>query len=305
MVQKMYKRVYLPLAILFLLPGAVATQAKGLVQFQMLQGRDDDTTTPWVGLMRAVIAIFLIPTTQLAVSYMIDVGNACESVVNKYASMPLILLWVEEQIVIFSPDQQGKLIKNIPNIPMLPVGGKFRGMPIKGAVMEQVSGLDSALAEICNESLHMLAIAMSVMSAFQLALVCYLFLVGPLVAAFFAWPGVGRELFRRAFSSWLDGVVMVTLWKFWWVVVLAAWTTWLEAGGINPFDPMGPYWLIAWMSILISVPFNPFEFKPGEVIQNVLAKAEAVAAKVAQGGKGGGSGGGGKAKGGPPGKGGG
>jgi hypothetical protein len=296
MVQQMYKHTYLPLAILFLLPGAVITQMKGLVGFGIIHARDDDTVSPFVGIFRAIIAIFLIPVTQLAVSYMIDIGNCCEEAVNKYVSMPLIFLWIEEQIVIFDPNQQGNMIDNIPNIPMNPLRGKFAGAPIKGAKMEQISGLDSALAELCNEAIHMLAIAMTVMSAFQIATVCYLFLVGPLAASFFAWPGVGRELFRRAFSSWLDAVVIVSLWKFWWCVVLAAWTIWLQSG-VNPFDPLGPHWLVCWMSILISVPFNPFEFKPSEIIQHVMAKAEAVAAKVAQSGKGGGSGGGGKAKG--------
>jgi hypothetical protein len=296
MVLKMYKHTYIPLAILFLLPGAILTQTKGLVSFGIINTKDEDTVSPFVGILRAIIAIFLIPATQLVVSYAIDVGNACESVIAPEASMPLILLWVEEQVVTFSPDQQGKLIKNIPNIPLSPLRGKFVGMPKAGAIMEQVSGLDTALAEICNEAVHMLGMAMSIMSAFQLVTICYLMLVGPLAAAFFAWPGVGRELFRRAFASWLDGVVLVTLWKFWWCVVLACWTLWIK--GTNPFDPMGPYWCIAWMAILTTVPFNPFEFKPGEIIGSVLSKAEAVAAKVAQSGKGGGSGGGGKAKGG-------
>lgn len=295
MVQKMYHHTYLPLAILFLLPGVLLTQMKSLVGFGIVNTRDEDTVSPFVGIFRAVIAVFLIPVTQLALSYMIDIGNSCEESVTKYVSMPLIYLWIEEQIIIFDPDQQGKQIDNIPNIPMNPLRGKFAGMPIKGAKMEQISGLDSALAEICNEAVHMLGLAMTVMSAFQIATVCYLFLVGPLVGAFFAWPGVGRVLFRRAFASWLDAVVVVSLWKFWWNVVLAAWTIWLQSG-VNPFDPLGPHWLICWMAILISVPFNPFEFKPSEIIQNVMAKAEAVAAKVAQSGKGGGSGGGGKSK---------
>lgn len=298
MVQKMYKTTYLPLAFLFLLPGALITNTKTLVSFGMLGTRDDDTSSPFAGIFRSVIAVFLIPATQLAVSYMIDVGNALESCVLKYVSMPTILIWVQEQVVVLDAKQQGGPIMNLPNIPMAPYRGKFAGMPIEGMIMQQVSGLDAALMELCNETFHMLTMAMTVMSAFQIATICYLFLVGPLVAAFFAWPGVGRELFRRAFSSWLDGVVIVSLWKFWWNIVLACWTIWIQTSGNNPFDPFNAYYMIAFLCILMSVPFNPFEFKPSEIVGSVLMKAEAVAAKVGQAGKGGGSGGGGKSKGG-------
>src|SRR5262249_43509002 len=75
MVQMMYKTVFLPMALLLLMPGAVMTQVKGLVTRGFLGG-DEDAANPFTGIMRAIIAIFLIPATQLIVSYTIDVGNA-------------------------------------------------------------------------------------------------------------------------------------------------------------------------------------------------------------------------------------
>src|SRR4030095_146601 len=70
-VQRMYKEVFLPMALLFLLPGAVFTQLKGLVGQSMLGG-GEDSVNPFTGIIRAIIAIFLIPSTQLIVSSCID-----------------------------------------------------------------------------------------------------------------------------------------------------------------------------------------------------------------------------------------
>ena len=298
MVQQMYKSCYIPMALLFLLPGAIITNTKTLVSFGILSGKDEDTVSPFTGILRSIIAIFLIPATQLALSYIVDVGNALEESAKQYVSLPLIYLWAEEQVQTFGPDQQGQLLKNLPVVPQAPYLGKFAGMPVKGAVLEQCGGLQDALTELANECFHMFTIGLNVISGFQVVMLCYLFLMGPLAAAFFAWPSVGRDLFRKAFASWIDGVTVLSLWKFWWTVVLVCMTARLESGNINPYDIWEVYYLIAFMSIMLVVPFNPFDFRPGEIVTHVLGKAEGIAAKVAQGGKGGGSSGGGKARGG-------
>lgn len=293
MVQKMYKACFLPMVLLFLVPGALMTNTKTMIQFGLLKGGDEDTVSPFTGILRSMIAIFLIPATQLIVSYMVDIGNSLQAACMPYVNTPLIVLWAEEQVQIFKSDQQGNPIKNLPNVAMAPWRGKFAGMPIKGAIMEQVSGMDAALSELSNECLHLLSEGLTITHAFQVVMICYLFLLGPLAAAFFAWPGVGRDLFRKAFSSWVDGVVILSLWKFWWNIVLIVMTIRCESGALNPFDPFEVYYLVAFCCILMFVPFNPFDFKPGEIVSHALEKAQSVAAKVAQGGKGGGSGEGG------------
>ena len=293
MVQKMYKNCFLPMVLVFLVPGALMTNTKTMINFGILKGSDEDTVSPFTGILRSIIAIFLIPATQLIVSYMVDIGNSLQSACRPYVSVPLIVLWAEEQVVIFKSDQQGNPIKNLPNVVMAPWRGKFAGMPIKGAILEQVSGLDGALSELANECLHLLSEGLTITHAFQVVMLCYLFLLGPLAAAFFAWPGVGKDLFRRAFSTWVDGVVILCLWKFWWNIVLIVMTIRCESGALNPFDPFEVYYLVAFCCILMFVPFNPFDFRPGEIVSHALEKAQSVAAKVAQGGKGGGGGGGG------------
>lgn len=304
MVQKMYQTIFVPMAVLFLLPGALITNMKTLIGFGILHNNnDEDSVHPLAGIFRSIIAIFLIPATQLIISYMIDVGNSLQDACRPYINIPLIILWAEEQVQTFSSDQQGGPVKNLPNIPFAPWRGKFAGMPAKLGIMEQISAMDAALAELSNECLHILSEGLTIAHAFQVVMMCYLFLVGPLAAAFFAWPSVGRDLFRKAFASWVDGVVILTLWKFWWNIVLICMTLHCATGVLNPFDPFEVYYLVAFLCILMFVPFNPFEFKPGEIVSHAMEKAQSVAAKVAQGGKGGGSGGGGGGGGGCAGKG--
>jgi hypothetical protein len=296
MVQQMYKQCYIPMAILFLLPGALATNAKTLVSYGILGSmKDEDAMSPFTGILRSVIAIFLIPATQLTMSYIVDIGNSLEASCRPYISLPLIYMWAEEQVQTFSPDQQGKAIKNLPLVPQAPYRGKFAGMPAKGAVLEQLAGMDDALSELANETFHMMTIGMNVVTAFQMVVLWYLFALGPLAAAFFAWPSVGRDLFRKAFASWVDGVVILCLWRFWWNVVLICMTTRLMTEAVNPYDPWEVYYLVAFMAVMLTIPFNPFDFRAGELVTHILGKAESVAGKVAQGGKGGGSGGKGKA----------
>lgn len=298
MMQQMYKACYIPMAILFLLPGAVITNTKTVVAFGVLNVKDEDTVNPFSGILRSIIAIFLIPATQLFVSYVIDTANALTYPVAQEVNIPLILFWCYEQVQCFSPDQQGDLIKNLPSAPNVPYRGKFASMPTSGAILEQMTGCDITLLQCFNELVHLMMEGLSIINAFQIVFMCYLFLLGPIAAAFFAWPaGVGRDLFRKAFSTWMDGVVLLALWKFWWNVVLLCMTVRLESEGINIFDVHEIYFCIAFTSMLLFVPFNPFDFKAGSIIDDLLQKAQAQAGKVASGGGGKGSTGGGGAQG--------
>ncbi len=97
MVQAMYKTFFIPFAILLLLPGAVMTQVKAQVtaSFNL---KADDATSPFEGILRAMVAVFLIPATQLIVSYSIDVGN---SLANAVIPAPMeaamsVLAWLKQ-----------------------------------------------------------------------------------------------------------------------------------------------------------------------------------------------------------------
>lgn len=282
MVQQMFKTTYLNIALLLILPGALITQMKAIIGFNFLNLKDEDTLSPFVGIQRAIIAIFLIPATQLFVSYVIDTANALSSAVAQEVHINTIETWAKEQIQTFESNQMGKMFENLPVVPRAPYRGKAASMPKDLAVLEWMSYCDIAICEAINQCVMVLSVAAIIFNVFQLVFMCYLYLMGPITAAFFAWPGVGRELFRKAFSSWMDGVVILALWKFWWDIVLLCWGVWIENGHGNPYELVNGYYCIAWLSLLLFVPFNPFDFKVGEIVSNVLSKAEGAAAAGAK-----------------------
>ena len=283
MVQQMYKRVYVQMAVLFLLPGALLTQAKALVSFGFLGAQDEDTTSPFIGIIRAIVAIFLIPATQLVVSYCIDIGNALTDPVAKRVQVETLMNWVQEQAYTCDPKNNDGCIKNVDANQ-----GKLMGTSAKSVVQERQNNLNVTVQNTFNTINAMLSQGLEVLNGFQLVMICYLFLLGPIAAALYAWPaGVGRDLFRKAFASWLDGVIVLSLWKFWWCIILLCMAVRLTSGSVDATSHYEMYYYTAFMGILVMVPFQPFEFRPGEVVSHVLDKAQ-------KGGGGGGGGGGSK-----------
>lgn len=302
MVQQMYKKCYIPMAILLLLPGAILTQVKSLVGFGMLGARDEDCVHPFTGILRAMIAVFLIPATQLTISYVIDVGNSVTHCVveelNKHGGIECIYKWAHEQTYNNTePQYQNHMVNDQPERGDAEIG-KISGKAEKSMLWEKQTNLSSTMQMWFNTLNNVLAQGLLIINAFQLVMICYLFLLGPVAAAFFAWPaGVGRDLFRKCFASWLDGVVILCLWKFWWNIVLLCMAIRLNSGYVtNPTDEWEMIMFTAFMAILTFVPFNPFEFRPGEIVSHILEKAQQHAAKAGQTGAGaGGTGGNGGA----------
>ena len=289
MVQQMYHKCYVPMAILFLLPGAVITQVKSLVSFGILNNQDEDTKSPFMGIFRAIMAIFLIPATQLVMSYCIDIGNALTDPIAKQVQVETIMNWVQEQAYATDPKNNDNTIKKITGKQTM---GKLAGTSAKKAVQERQSDLSVSVQNMFNTINNMMSQGLEVLNGFQIVMMCYLFLLGPIAAALYAWPAaVGRDLFKKAFSSWLDGVIVLSLWKVWWCIVLLCMAVRLQQG-VDPNSQFEMYYYTAFMGILVMVPFQPFEFRPGEIVSQVLEKAQ-------QGsGGGGGGGGGGSGKGG-------
>lgn len=288
MVQQMYKKCYVPMAILFLLPGAVITQAKSLVSYSMLGSQDEDTASPFVGIFRSIMAIFLIPATQLVVSYCIDIGNALADPVAQRVQVETLMDWVMEQAYATDPKNNDGSIKNVAaNM------GKLMGTSVKTAVQERQNDLNVTVQNTLNTVNNLMSQGLEVLNGFQLVMMCYLFLLGPIAAAFYAWPAaIGSSLFKKAFASWLDGVIVLSLWKFWWCIVLLCMVVRLQSGNVNATSQYEMYYFTAFMTILVWVPFQPFEFRPGDMVDKVLERAQQA------GGGGGGSGGSGGGKGG-------
>jgi len=304
MVGRMYKEVYIPMAILFLLPGAILTQLKIVVRTGFLFGsNDEDMVSPWSGVMRSMIAVFLIPATQLFMSYTIDVGNSLTYEVCNYKpfyDLQRIKEWRNEQTLNTTANQNRNYIKNLAETQ---IGGKFKGTKEKDLKTEDQHFVDTTGQQWFNTLSALMGQGMVCLNAFQFVMVLYLFLLGPMAAALFAWPGVARETFRKVFSNWMNGVVHLTLWKFWWSIILLCMSVrlYLYQDAIGslppPEDSFEMFTAAAFMAMLMYIPFNPFDFRPGDLVSSVLEKAQQQTSKGGGGaaavGSAGGAGGGG------------
>ncbi|QQR57933.1 MAG: hypothetical protein IPG59_00120 [Candidatus Melainabacteria bacterium] len=284
MVMQMYKRVYLQIALLLILPGAVLSQMKGLVSSGILQSQnDEDAVSPFVGIQKSLVAIFLIPATQLIVSYAVDIGNSMTYEVKRHINEQLIYEWADEQ-VFRAPEANKK--EQIMHPSMFKVLGKLSEGSEKDSGVEPQSEATVMLQTLVNLSAMSAAFGLVMLSAFQITMMCYLLLFGPIAAAFFAWPTAVGSLFSRIFAVWVDGVINVGLWRFWWSTVLLAAQTrieWLqEIGQYNPYCEWEMIIFVAFIVILMYVPFNPFDFKAGEMVSQIMSKSEMAVSEATQ-----------------------
>jgi len=259
MVQQLFRSVFLPMAILLVLPGAVITQGKGLVQaaFSHASTPPEDAMTPFVGILRSLIAIFMIPATQLIISYSIDIGNSMTYEVQNFIDNSAITSWSTQQTV----------------------GNPPADMAQEQEQEQSESGGSAMTGSVFNEVNMLLNYGLTVLIAYQIVMMCYLFLMGPIAAAFFAWPAGIGSLFKTVLGNWIDAVTNLALWRFWWCVILLCMSTrihWLqEMGQYNPQDPWEKAVYTAFMVMLTYVPFNPFDFRPGDLVDTLLQKAGA------------------------------
>ncbi len=285
MVQKMYKQVFLPMAILLLLPGAVMTQMKGMVQSGILGSSGDDTQSPFSGIIRSIIAIFLIPATQLIVSYMIDVGNSMSNETKKWVDIDTILSYAHEQE--FGPQrdmtlnclQSEKTNSKTSSETDSSVGiggidsdagedeflGKAYGGKESKAIEEKMPQLSKQMQDCYNFFNCAASLGLVVLADFQWVMMSYLFLMGPIAGAFYAWPQMTKSLFNKVFSNWIEAVITLSLWRFWWNVVLACMTTYVawekDQGWYDPTSTWEEMVFSSFQVLMLVVPFAPFDFK--------------------------------------------
>jgi hypothetical protein len=269
MVQQMFKVVYLPMAILFVLTGAIVTQVKAYISYTAITsgtlGQSEDVTSgPFVGILRGMIAIFLIPATQLIVSYSIDIGNSMTYEVQSFINAATVVDWSKQETI----------ASNTVNPGFLNPDSEF-AKRTNGQTLQHLffNGIDM-----------LLNYGLMVLTAYQLVVVCYLFLLGPLAASFFAWPtGIGT-LFKPIFGYWVDGLTILVLWRFWWCVILLCMCVrieWLQQlGQYAPNSQWEQITYTAFMVMLTYVPFLPFDFRPGDLVETLLQKTGSAVSSV-------------------------
>lgn len=273
-VQQAYSHIYIPIAVLLLLPGAVATQLKSLLSAGILNNsNDEDAVSPFSGILKVLVAIFLIPASQLIVSYSIDVGNSTQFEISRHINYLNIYMYADEQV--FSPPQDSFPGTLLPAEALKSLG-KLQGTPEKLAKRFNMSKASVMLQGLANGMCQAVAFGLVVSCAFQIVMSCYLLLMGPIAAAFYAWPSGVGGMFSRVFAGWVDGMVNLALWRFWWCIILLVMDTrlcWLS-GLFNIYSLWELLMFIAFLVIMSTVPFNPFDFKAGEMVQRVMDKSD-------------------------------
>ncbi len=303
---RLRNELFIPIAILLLLPGAVLAQAKAIVaQGFSIFG----PVNPFEGIIRAVVAIFLIPATALVVNYGIDVSNAINhSIRDTYQRVfgsDMYRDAMGAHIRAFPVRQPSENKNYVPRrMPTMKDAlgsastafSKMEGRSLSIKLEDPVAGLSIVPEDRANEMVPYfvnqqrqgynglnagLATTWTILCAFQMAYLYYLWFVGPVVAALWVWP---MKQLRDALPNWVDGVVTLCFWSLFWN------TTVLIMACFRGVDDTGTVIMTALN--FLSTACVKFAFDFSGLVKAAGAEAAKMAEKAAQGGgKGGGKGG--------------
>lgn len=281
-VQTVFRLFFLPLALLLLLPGALLSVTKSTILAGFLADSDQDSVISFPPLKKAMIAIFLIPATQVIVSFSIDIGNSLTSCVQQATNIGNVTAWIEEQIP--KPPSSGLLGGGLGGLAQKAVATYGASNPYVQAgqmLLKQTNSRPAAdqTTGLLASTLQMLiSNGLTVLLGFQLVMMLYLYCMGPIAAAFFAWPtGIGN-LFTGVFGNWLNALINLALWRFWWsviILIMDARYSWLKEQGLyQAKSPWEVAALTSFMVLLVSAPFIAFQFKPGRYVDQLMSMKE-------------------------------
>jgi hypothetical protein len=227
--------LFVPIAILLLLPGTILAQMKILKD---TTGPVADYVLPFEGIGKAMICVFAIGASSLVPNYAIDFANSVSDGIasgyqqivgsNMYADAIAfqargtpVRTPLENQNAGNATQWPQNAIQDIPSFEKAMIynvkvdQGQRQADPDRtneampaGAAMVRFAafGMNSALTATWN-----------ILCAFQQAYLCYLFLVGPIACALWVWPIDG---FQQAMPSWIEGCITICFWNLFWNTVI-------------------------------------------------------------------------------------
>lgn len=224
--------LFVPIGLLLLLPGAILSQIRATVGF----GMPLQTTNPFDGLLRSVVAIFLIPATYLVVNYSIDFSNSItftlaseyqrifssnvynDAVCSEIRAFPvrgpkenqnagIAETWPQTESTSFERLEKNLYKSKIDD----PCSGAYSAPESRTDEGMPLSSVFGRLLAFGGNAL--LTSAWNVLCAFQMAYMLYLFWVGPVVAGLWVWP---IKQFRDALPNWVEGVITLAFWSLFW-----------------------------------------------------------------------------------------
>ncbi len=301
---KYRNQVFVPIALLLILPGAVLTQVRAI----MAQGNPVvGGASPLEGIQRGMIAVFLVPGSCLVTNYSVDLGNSLHYTVSSEYSRIIggdmykdaMCAEIRAFGVRYLSENEGSL-KDVPpdlsprgSEPFAKIEGRLWGKisdPCAGlllvppnrddTIMPQASlatrlGMYTANAGICA--------GWGMLTAFQMAFFYYLYFVGPIMAALWAWP---TQMFKQAFPTWVESCVTLAFWSFLWqiTICLLAMTKSQASTGL---------YMVTALNVLATTSVK-HAFDCASIMKSAVQACEMIGAEVAAAAEGGGGGGGGK-----------
>lgn len=230
--------VFVPIGILFLLPGAVMSQVRAIMaQSNPVLGH----ISPIEGIQRSLIAVFLIPGSYLIVNYALDLSNSFSyTVANEYRNMFGTDMYHDAMCseirafgVRYLSENEGSLQTPPPDLRGINHGifsqaeGRLWGKlqdPCAGLYLVPPNRDDASMPASTIAARSVLfstnaasCTAWTICCAFQMAFFYYLFFVGPVMAGLWVWP---VKVFRDAFGSWVEGVITLCFWSLFWTTTI-------------------------------------------------------------------------------------
>lgn len=294
---------FVPMALLLILPGAVLTQVRAIIAQgnPILAGQ----SSPIEGIYRAIVGVFLVPCTYLVVNYSIDLGNSLQyTIASEYRRIQGTDMYEDAMCaeirafgVRYLKENEGS--SAVPpqdktprgNEPFAKLEGKIWGKladPCAGLFLVPANRDDQSMEQgslgvrlAMNMTNAGINTAWSILTAFQMAFMYYLFFVGPIMAALWVWP---IKMFKDALPAWIEGVITLAFWSFFWnvVILIIALTKSESSSGL---------YIVTACNFLASAACK-YAFDFAGMMRGAAAEAEKLGAKAAQkGGQGGGKGG--------------
>ncbi len=306
--------IFVPMGILLLLPGAALSQVRAI----MAAGNPVlGQVNPFDGILRSIVAIFMIPGTYLVVNYGIDLANSIthtiadeytrmfgsdmymDAICHEIKAMPYRLPEENRQTVDIPVSSMGIiLLGNYTPFAQLeadliavkifdPCAGIYIVPPDRSN--ETVPAAVMAARLMANSSNASLTTSWAILCAFQLAYLYYLWCVGPVVAGLWVWP---MKHLRDALPNWVEGVVTLCFWALFWntIVLLIACFRGVDETGTIIMLALNT---MANLTVKFAFDFAGLVRAAGGEAMKLGEKMASAVEKASKGGGGGGGGGGG------------
>ncbi|MDP3509361.1 MAG: hypothetical protein Q8T09_15415 [Candidatus Melainabacteria bacterium] len=304
--QRIRDQLFVPMAILLLLPGAVLAQVKAIVAqgSPVLVGE----IHPFDGLLRSIVAIFLIPGTFLVINYGIDVANSITyTIANEYLHIFGSDMYDDAKCAIVRAFPMNKPewnrnsfgVKEVPRFEGTGNWAPLEGYTLVTARIDPCMGIEESRVPdedvVQSKNINRLmmnglsdsaTITWNISCAFQMAFLYYLWCMGPIAAALWVWP---VQALRSALASWVDGVITICFWSLFWN------TTILLLACFRGVGDSGTIIVTALIFLAVQSVKSAFDFAglASAAVSDAHAQAQKVASAAGKGGGGGGAGSGG------------